>query len=487
MAGAVAAAAQLGPERWLAEIDGEGITLLPQRLPVASGWMSHGAGHTLVLGLSPLLQDDAGAADTVPATDVQLTRISDAELLADAPLTASPRSVAILPPDPRASHSRGDTAFDGRHHLFVWVNDLHLDGILLDADGNVVVPPFEVARAFYAQSAPRVVGLPRGGFVVAWVDRRKDAIKSDIFVRRFAADGRAVDPLEGVPISAGNAFEGSVALGVAADGDHVLLSWADARDARPDTATDVFGARFSVGGSLRDPVGFPIASEPGNKIPVDVRRDPSGSMSVYYLHDDPTLGGQLLRSRTVDLGRARNEACAQNQDCTSTLCVGGICVDDPCDVPCGQVADGLCVPSPHGSAPREFQCLGYVCDGLHLTCPSTCNTREDCSQGSECQDGRCFVKRACFDATTRVVEGARQSCAPYTCDAARSDCRTQCASIDDCAPGAVCDKDGVCRSAPAPAGGCAAQTGDFPEWAFASLILFVCGLGARARRRVGRR
>lgn len=477
----VDAVAELAPDRWLVESRGA-LSLVPGT-PVGSGWMSHGSGTTLALSWSMVI-DDAGAPGEPRPYNLYVDRFLDTELLAGEQPAHEPVLIGALPADPRSGEpQRGDAAFDGTNHLYVWIAGLHLQGILLAADGRVVQPPFEVANAFYAQSEPRVVGLPQGGFLVAWVDRRRDAIKSDIYVRRFDPSGRAIDPPAGVALSTGEAFEGKVALGVAPDGDHVLVVWGDARNARPAASTDVFGARLSVRGVLRDPIGFPIATEDGDKLPVDVRRDADGSISVYYLQDDASFGGQRVLVRKVDIGKRRNDACTDANQCASLLCQDGRCVDDPCDAPCGDFVDGLCTPKPRGSTPAEFQCLGYVCDGQNTQCPSTCTTQEECAGGATCQDQRCFVKKACFDSATRVVEGARQSCAPYTCDPTASDCRTRCSSIDECAPGSVCDASGVCRSAPEPAVGCAAHGAEGSvEWLSSLAAFALCATALRWRR-----
>lgn len=98
--------------------------------------------------------------------------------------------------------------------------------------------------------------------------------------------------------------------------------------------------------------------------------------------------------------------------------------------------DGVCAPTKAGLDPKE-DCPD---DGI-ASCQrdGTCNG----SRGCRLYAAEVCGEAKCKDARTLIVTGGEEiDCAPYVCEG--SACKTRCASIADCSPGAECGTDGSC-------------------------------------------
>ena len=120
--------------------------------------------------------------------------------------------------------------------------------------------------------------------------------------------------------------------------------------------------------------------------------------------------------------------CAGNHECVSGACVSGVCCDSACAGPCTSCvlpsAVGTCTPAPAGTV-----CAPSSCAGTLFT------SARRCDGGGSCNPG------------------VLSNCAPYLCDAQLGQCRTGCATVDDCAPGQLCVSGACGRSGP-PFGPC---------------------------------
>ncbi len=143
--------------------------------------------------------------------------------------------------------------------------------------------------------------------------------------------------------------------------------------------------------------------------------------------------------------------CAAAKECTSGLCVDGVCCNSACGAECEACneagKEGTCVPvvgKPRGTRPAcaggESACAGK-CDGTANTCayPSAAT---DC--GSACS-GNSLTKRVC-DNKGSCVESAT-SCGNYACSDAA--CKDKCTTGADCAGTGYNCEAGAC----VPAGG----------------------------------
>ncbi|AUX38569.1 uncharacterized protein SOCE836_108160 [Sorangium cellulosum] len=174
----------------------------------------------------------------------------------------------------------------------------------------------------------------------------------------------------------------------------------------------------------------------------------------------------ITLAETERFGLARGEACTATTACLSPdICVDGTCCDVPC--PCGTCGalgtEGRCGEA--GSAAKA----GSIC------APSRCDG-----------DLSIFEAVRCTPASSACPTQVSVPCVAYRCDPQRGACRQSCASIDDCAPGHVCNLRGHCVPAPpAPdaASGCSAGPGRAAPVAACSAGALLLALGVARRRR----
>jgi hypothetical protein len=191
--------------------------------------------------------------------------------------------------------------------------------------------------------------------------------------------------------------------------------------------------------------------------------------------------------------------CTNECQCKSGFCVDGVCCNKGCDGVCeactlaakGSGKDGTCGPTESGQDPRgdckaePVSSCGTtgVCDG-NRAC-ATFKDETKCAapkcQGhelvtSECKDGRCA-------ATTT-------DCSPFTCGEDPPGCVKSCKNIDDCAKGFVCTSDHECipspQNTPPEDGGCCGVAGRGPDEPWFVALLPAAAALAFARRRVRR-
>lgn len=132
------------------------------------------------------------------------------------------------------------------------------------------------------------------------------------------------------------------------------------------------------------------------------------------------------------------EGCVPSE-CLSQFCEDELCCDRECDEPCARCnlpgLEGTCTPSPAGEPPQADACAGYLCDGMGLGCPESCNpssSADACAPGYECnaETATCEQGSACGD------------CGAYRCiDGA---CAIPCGSSADCLEGFQCNSDRQC-------------------------------------------
>jgi hypothetical protein len=279
------------------------------------------------------------------------------------------------------------------------------------------------------------------------------------------------------------------------------------------------------------------------KVHVDARL-PDGRVLVTggYTSDNRFA----LSSAEVFAPLANGTACMEAGECQTGFCVDGVCCDKACNGPCqacsaskkGKGADGLCEPYAAGTDPEDDcpdqgaltcgtdgQCNGeggcrkyakdtvcspMTCDGASVTtstcdgrgiceptaivcvpyacegaaCKTTCVSDADCAPGSACDvsTGKCFGGVTCDgDHTLTDARGVPTSCAPYRCEG--SVCKQRCASIKDCAEGALCDSAGACVPIDSgdSAGGCHVGGGDASRGLGLFAALGVIAMLARRR------
>ena len=148
-------------------------------------------------------------------------------------------------------------AWNGSAYLVVWSDsgtgqDIH--GARVSASGSVLdAPGIPISTAANAQLAP-AVAWNGSDYLVAWRDERGGGGSGDVYGARVSASGTVRDGA-GIPISTAAGGQESPAL--AWNGSNHLVAWADRRD---DAASYVYGARVSASGTVLDAAGIAIAT-----------------------------------------------------------------------------------------------------------------------------------------------------------------------------------------------------------------------------------
>lgn len=240
-----------------------------------------------------------------------------------------------------------------------------------------------------------------------------------------------------------------------------------------------------------------------------------GRCSTIFSNEDPDSCSTAAHGSICDaLGACKavlGSAASTAADCASGYLVDGVCCEVPGCAPClsCNAADhetldngGRCAAQRAG-LDRNEQCAAQetstcgtdgTCDGrgacrLHpagVSCGDDGAEARQCSGTGECR----VVSSYCEDqGTLRLPNGERASCGAYAC--VDNACVSQCASIGDCAPGAICTQSGECipgNADPVASEGCdcRAAPGSAPFssktlWLAAAILTLAC------RRRAARR
>ncbi len=217
---------------------------------------------------------------------------------------------------------------------------------------------------------------------------------------------------------------------------------------------------------------------------------PTATNGLIYVRFDSRAQQRSLRARfrTLVSGHLSGESCSVADDCASRYCVDGTCCKTACDQGCGQCGGGgggpkgICEPLPAKDVCGQTN--RYVCPGESLVCPVGCTDSSVCAPGLSCVGGQCApFGTVCIDELTAQTETGPFSCGSYRC--LNGACAGTCASVDDCAPGNVCDFAGRCGPAPVvenPAGGCSVAFSS-PRGGWLACAVAAAFMVARRRRR----
>ncbi|OJT22395.1 hypothetical protein BO221_21655 [Archangium sp. Cb G35] len=142
-----------------------------------------------------------------------------------------------------------------------------LEGIVVDPEGFLVVERsgFEFSPAIASSGTQALV---------VWTD--STSVEVDLFGSRVTADATVLDP-DGFPISTapGNQLLPTVTF----DGLRYRVAWEDDHERRQD----IFGARVLTDGTVLDPEGEPIATEPlDEELTPALASDGRGGVAVFY-------------------------------------------------------------------------------------------------------------------------------------------------------------------------------------------------------------
>ena len=207
--------------------------------------------------------------------------------------------------------------FDGTNYLVAWTNlwaDVDVYGTRVSPAGAVLDPEsIRIAAGPGVQEEEPAVASDGDNYLVVF-GRAGSGASYDLYGTRVSPDGVVVDS-EGIPIStqAGNQFRPNLAF----DGTNYLVVWDDARSGD----IDLYGARVSSGGSVLDPGGFPVSSEPDTQDQVALAFDGTNYVVVWQdfrsssEHDDVygarvSPAGEVLDPSGISLVGAVNPEAA---------------------------------------------------------------------------------------------------------------------------------------------------------------------------------
>ena len=164
----------------------------------------------------------------------------------------------------------------------------------------------------------------------------------------------------------------------------------------------------------------------------------SGTCSAVVADRDPKDGCEASSDPCGADGFCDGEgACRQyakeGTSCGEESCDGASVLAPQCD------GSGVC------ETVSAKNCSPYVCDSATADCKTRCSSNDDCESGAQCdpQTEQCSTSSSsCKDAfTVEAPDGTETSCRPYKCVA--GGCRESCDTGNDCANGYEC-KNGKC-------------------------------------------
>lgn len=198
-----------------------------------------------------------------------------------------------------------------------------------------------------------------------------------------------------------------------------------------------------------------------------VQADPGSNdyfSRVALLNDTILVGAFGKNAAYVFVNRKSNgDACLAGTECTSGICVEGVCCDRACGGACASClavntggTTGHCLPIPDGTDPRsecgattctagvvekhvcdgeggcrsaKTACAPFVCEASLPTCKTACTTDADCDGAYTCKASVCFPRKdqgvAC-DTNSDCKSGL--FCADGVC--CDTPCDGQCAACD---------------------------------------------------------
>jgi hypothetical protein len=224
--------------------------------------------------------------------DIYATRVSKGGAVLD------PAGIAVA--SAPSDESSPALASDGENYLVAWSqadddSDQDIYAARVSAAGIVDdVPGIAIATAAGDQVTP-AVAFDGTSYLIAWADFRNGST-SDIYAARITTTGALVDS-NGLVVA--NAVNAQTHPALAFDGTDYLVTW---QDDRSGTSSDVYAARVSSQGAVRDADGFIVsATQDVDDATPALAFSTNGRALVFYRRaDDPGLGrGWRLKARAV--------------------------------------------------------------------------------------------------------------------------------------------------------------------------------------------
>jgi len=178
----------------------------------------------------------------------------------------------VIASDPTFSFGGPTVAFGGGSFLVAWSTydpsgQSGVDATRVSSAGAVLDPVAITVRApaLSINVDPPAVAYGSSGFLVAWSESQA-ATGPDVFARRVSTAGALVDP---AAVAISTAPKPQREVDVASHDGNFLVVWSDERHGITDefgvAAPDIYGARLDGSGTVLDPAGIPISTDPAGQ------------------------------------------------------------------------------------------------------------------------------------------------------------------------------------------------------------------------------
>lgn len=190
-----------------------------------------------------------------------------------------------------------DVAWNGTNHLVAFEDtrgsDRDIFGARVGTSADVLDPSGFIVDAQGGVQAAPSAAANGSDFFVAWRDDRTN-VDADVYGARISNEG-ALRDTTGIPISTAGGDQGLPAA--AATGTNVLVAWDDARASSTEAGVDVLGARVDASGTVLDAAGVVLSTAANAQSSPGVAFDGTNYLVVWA---DRRSGGSDIYAGRVD-------------------------------------------------------------------------------------------------------------------------------------------------------------------------------------------
>ncbi len=220
----------------------------------------------------------------------------------------------------------------------VFVNNTKLFAVRVRPDGDVLdAEPIEVCM-FPGAQVDASAAFDGENWLVVWRDSRYfDQTGTDIYGTRISSTGEVLDQGGFLIADMGLSIP---SVKVVFDGTDFVVSWID-QQVDIDEKSSIWATRVSPDGTVRDPEGIALVEESDSDVAsMAMASDGLGRTLVVHCRYMPDPEFRAARTRGVMLrSLALGEVCIEDEECSSDLCIDGVCSEGLESVDAG-ISDG---------------------------------------------------------------------------------------------------------------------------------------------------
>ncbi|NOK04174.1 hypothetical protein HNV27_21725 [Myxococcus xanthus] len=193
---------------------------------------------------------------------------------------------------------RPGIAFNGTHFFVVWESVDGIDAVRVKPDGTVVGPVFNVKQSGETVGPARVACSPK----ICLVTYTVSGDFSNIFFTRVTKDGVVLDTAD-ESLSASDTFANDASPTWNNKTKEFLVVWSDEHGEGPENA-DIYGNRVREDGTILDGDGFPISQAEGAQTTPDVEWTHKNYQVVWT--DDRNGNPDIFGARVSKTGMVKD-------------------------------------------------------------------------------------------------------------------------------------------------------------------------------------